>query len=512
MIENRYGKMKERDRSKKEPISGLEASQRLTKKYEKLKVEYENIKEVLRKVEFEKTAILNAMFEYVLFVNRDMKMVWSSEPVRRQLLIEDSKIKDQYCYKVFAQSMKICKSCPIKKAIEIKESITREDVRFPSFPEKRWLIRYYPVSDEGCIVAYTDITESKRVEEELLKEQKQKDSILADIKRSEEKYRKLFEDSRDAIFIITNEGGFTDANKACLDLLGVGMKELDKMHLCDFIAISREKERIFRDVDKRKDLIDYPIKLRRKGGSVIDCLFTPSVRNGHNGGVLGYQGIIRDITEQKKLEKELLEISERERRGIGQDLHDSLGQLLTGIALKGKSMAQSLKKSSSEAKQAQQLTDLANEAINQTRNLIKGLVPVNLKAGGILTALQEMANNINQIYGITCKFNCNCSEIRFSNITANQLYSIAQEATINAVKHSKAKMIQIGLDEMHDRIIMSIKDDGIGLSLKEGISDGRGLQIMQYRAKMIDARLSIRHVGGRGVKITCTISKEQLQP
>lgn len=161
-----------------------------------------------------------------------------------------------------------------------------------------------------------------------------------------------------------------------------------------------------------------------------------------------------------------------------------------------------------EAKDAQRLTDLVNEAINQTRRLTKGLVPSSLQAGGILTALKEMADNISQAHGIPCTVKTNCLEMDFDIVKANQMYRIAQEATLNAVKHSEAKRISINLDEEDDRIILSIVDDGIGFSFDTISPDGRGLHIMEYRAGMIDATLRVVRNKKQGMTILCAIPRK----
>jgi len=505
--------MKEINKTKQELIHELAALQRLMNESKESETEFKRIEELLYKSEREKGAILNAMFEYVLLVNKDLKIIWVNGAVCRQFKVDHDELKGKNCYGIFAQLEEPCEKCTAKRAMEIGRPITIEDIRFPAFPGKRWSVRHYPVDNDECMAVYTDITESKRAAEALLVEQKQKDAILAGLKESEEKYRNLFEDSRDAILVISKEGKITDANQACISLLGITRKEHDRLNMWDYIVAPRAKERFIRRMGKIKAMVEYPTRLRRKDGSEIDCLVTVSMKYAPDGSVWGYQGIIRNITEKKKLEKELLEMGEREQRRIGQDLHDGLGQLLTGIALKSKSLAQSLKKKSlAEAKHAERLTELANDAINQTRNLVKGLVPVNLQAGGILATLKEMGDSISITHGISCSLNFNCTKIKCDTLTANQLYRIAQEAVINVVKHSQARQILINLDEGDDKIVLSIKDDGIGFSLDQKVSGGRGLHIMQYRANMIDATLRIRQNTEGGMTITCVVPKKRQQP
>jgi len=505
--------MKTINETEREQIGDLTALQRLMNECKKLEAEFKRIETALYKSEREKGSVLNAMFEYVLLLNKDLKIIWVNDAVCRQFKVDQDELKGKKCYGIFAQSEEPCAKCTLKKAMKVGKPITIEDIKFPAFPGKRWTVRHYPVDTDECIAVYTDITESKRAEEALLAEQKQKDAILAELKESEEKYRNLFEDSRDAIFIISEEGIIIDANQACINLFGITMKKQEQLNIWDYVVDPRAKERFSRNMGIMKAMVNLPTRMKRKNGSEIDCMVTVSIKNASDGSVRGYQGIIRDVTEKKKLEKELIEISERERREIGHDLHDGLGQLLTGIALKSKSLAKSLKnKSLPEARYAERLTELANDAINQAGYLVKGLVPVNLQTGGILTALKEMSDNSNITYGISCSFNSNCIKIECDNLTANQLYRIAQEAVLNAVKHSKAKQILINLDEEDNRIVLSIKDDGIGFQLDQEVSGGRGLHIMQYRANMVDATLRIRRNDESGMTITCIVPKQWQQP
>ena len=153
-----------------------------------------------------------------------------------------------------------------------------------------------------------------------------------------------------------------------------------------------------------------------------------------------------DITERKRLEKEILEISHWEQHWIGQDLHDDLGQLLTGIALKGKALKKrSVKKSLPEATNAVELVKLTNQAIDKTHNVARGLCPVELEANGLMSALTEIASNISEGLDVLCAFWCDKpAPIHNSSIAAN-LFRIAQEAAHNSIKHSQGKHVWISL-------------------------------------------------------------------
>ena len=214
----------------------------------------------------------------------------------------------------------------------------------------------------------------------------------------------------------------------------------------------------------------------------------------------------RVISQRKRLEKEILEISEMEQRRIGQDLHDGLSQHLTGIAFMGKVLEQKMAAESlPEVDQVKKIVDLVNQAITETRSLARGLYPVELESTGLMSALQELASNIEKLYSIRCRFNCDNPIFIHDHVMATHLYRIAQEAVNNAVKHAKAGQISIRLTLVKDKILMEVKDDGIGIPKSLSRSKGMGLRIMNYRAELITAALSFVRDGKRGTVVTCVV-------
>jgi len=492
-------------KSREQLLKEITELRKKVKELEKYELEFMNIAETLRRSEQEKTAILDAMFEFIVLLDDDLKILWTNKAVNRQFGLEPDQLRGNYCYVLFANLSKPCKGCSAQKVMESGEAIMDAD---KSFLGRSWAIRHYPMKGEKkVLVAYTDITEKKATEKALQEEQMQKDALLAHLRESEEKYKMIFQDSRDAIVIITKEGKIVAANKAFLEIFGISEEELDRVNMWDLVVLSKKKNKFIDDVEKKISVIDYPARMKKKDGTTIDCLVTSSVKYANDGSISGYQGIIRDVTLKKKLEREVLEISERERREIGHNLHDSLGQLLTGIALKSKSVSQTLaKKSIPEAKELQRIMDLANKAISQTRLLINGIVPASLEAGGILAAIRDVAITIKSLYDIPCEVYSNDPEMDLDNVTANQLYRIAQEAGLNAAKHSKASRISITLDRVDGKVILAIEDDGVGFSLDSALYEGRGLHIMNYRARMLDATLRIEKREEKGMSVTCIMS------
>ncbi len=213
---------------------------------------------------------------------------------------------------------------------------------------------------------------------------------------------------------------------------------------------------------------------------------------------------IRDISERKRLEKTILEIREREQRRIGQDLHDGLGQHLTGIAFMTKVHERKLaERHDPSAADAARITALVNDAILKTRQLARGLLPVVSEAHGLMSALQLYAAEVADLFNLPCQFLCDNAVLIHDATMATHLYHIAQEAVNNAVKHAHAKNISIRLYSGEREGTLVIKDDGVGFDRSTASQNGVGLHIMNYRAGMIGGRLEIRRDQPQGTSVLC---------
>jgi PAS domain S-box-containing protein len=225
------------------------------------------------------------------------------------------------------------------------------------------------------------------------------------------------------------------------------------------------------------------------------------------GGVVVYT----DISARKVMEKQVAEISDREQRRIGQDLHDSLCQQMVSVAFAAELLRDKLERRKlTEATQAETIVEMVNEGISQARNLARGLYPVRLEVDGLSSALEELAASAQARNNVACHFACDERVLIYDEVAGNNLYRIAQEAVNNAVKHGRARNISIGLGAVEDEVTLTIKDDGIGFSENLGASTGMGLHIMNYRAKMIGALLDIRRGVGGGTIVICSFHNETL--
>jgi two-component system, LuxR family, sensor kinase FixL len=218
-----------------------------------------------------------------------------------------------------------------------------------------------------------------------------------------------------------------------------------------------------------------------------------------------FVGVIHDITERRELETAYLEAVEREQRRFGTDLHDGLGQELTGLSL----LLSALIRTEREAHgphtgDLEQADEVARHALQSCRAIARGLSPIGPTEGGLIRALHDLVSRLKAPTGPRVEILVSeVSRLGLSPAATDHLYRIAQEALSNALKHARAQSIQVSLDVEREHVRLEIRDDGQGVTEAGGESPGLGLRTMQYRASLIGARLEIAHFGPSGTRIVC---------
>jgi PAS domain S-box-containing protein len=332
-------------------------------------------------------------------------------------------------------------------------------------------------------------------------------------KQSETASRQLaaiVENSGDAIISKNLEGIIATWNQGAQALFGYSQEEMIGKSILTIIPPSRhaEEQHILQQVREGKRITHYETIRQRKDGSLVDVSLTVSPIKDAEGRIVGVSKITRDISERRRLEQEVLEISERERRGIGHTLHDGLSQHLAGIELMSRALEQKLaKRSKAEAVQAAKIAEHVRDAIGQTRMVARGLSPVSIESNGLMSALQELATTVSRMFGIECRFECPEPILIGDNTVATHLYRIVQEAINNGVKHGKTKKMEIRMLRDDSGLVqLSVTDWGKGFA--KGAPNngaGMGLQIMKYRANMVGASLDIQDLETKGVRVVCTL-------
>ena len=225
------------------------------------------------------------------------------------------------------------------------------------------------------------------------------------------------------------------------------------------------------------------------------------------GGVDHLLLVLSDVSERKLLEREILEVSNREQQRIGADLHDGLGQELTGVALMLRGLASHIHQDYPNASVGiDEIITLVNHAIQVTRTLAHGLSPVSIERGGLLPALRTLAVSASEAFNITVTLRTRLTvEPRLEEGAANHLHRIVQEALSNALRHGHARSVKIHLSSDARSIRLSIRDDGRGIKRADRERNGLGLRTMSYRAQVIGGQLEVaaHPQGGTIVRCQC---------
>jgi signal transduction histidine kinase len=218
---------------------------------------------------------------------------------------------------------------------------------------------------------------------------------------------------------------------------------------------------------------------------------------------------LRNLGALRRVEREVLDATEREQRRIGRDLHDGIQGSLVGIGF----MLEALKTGLPTGKvtlatmtaQVGSLAGIVKDTFNQTRWLARGLCPQELKSDGLAMALSELALTTNDLFHVDCRFLSEGWVRMDDDLIATQFYRICQEAVSNVLKHARATHITISLDSRPDRLVLQVRDDGTGIPEGAGVATGMGLRTMAYRATLIGATLTIGRGDAGGTLVECAM-------
>ncbi len=341
-----------------------------------------------------------------------------------------------------------------------------------------------------------DITERKKAEEAL---------------RREHQFRKsLINTARNIILVLDPTGRILLLNSYMEELTGWRFNEVQG---CDWFETFLPKH----DRQEMKRLFERALHGQRSRGTVHSILtkdgrerqirWYDAPLTDANRKLMGLLYTGQDITDQLQLLKEILDISAQEQRRIGQELHDDVGQQLTGLSLLAQTLQDTLAKTDwPEAKLASRLSETLKQAGSSVRLLSRGLNPVEVDAQGLMSALNELTSRHNQIHGISCTFECPQPVQLSENQIATHLYRIAQEAISNAVRHGEASHIHVSLVVEGEQLQMTVHDDGIGFQPNKTGTTGVGLRTMRYRAELIGATLEIGPAETGGTVVRCIMA------
>ena len=252
------------------------------------------------------------------------------------------------------------------------------------------------------------------------------------------------------------------------------------------------------------------MRLRKDGKRLTVAISISPIRNVR-GRIVGASTIARDITARRELETEVLEISERERQRMGRNLHDGLGQHLAGMELLCRTLARSLaRRQLPESQTASLLVTQIQEAIVQTRALARGLAPVIASPDGLMLALEEFTTATRALFRMDCRFCCEEPVLISELSAAIHLYRIVQESVTNAIRHGKARCVEVSLTREGRNLVLEVCDNGAGLPPKPRAANGMGFRIMQYRASVMGGTIRFRNASPVGVAVVCKVPFKSL--
>jgi PAS domain S-box-containing protein len=369
-----------------------------------------------------------------------------------------------------------------------------EVVHFPGGPPRTLEIRTRPVRSEerivGIVSNITDVTENRR----------QQDSLNLQAL--------IIDTMREGVLLLDRSGVILLTNPALDQMFGYARSVLVGRSAQELAALERPRFQavlagVLEDVDSGQGAT-LEVDGRRADGSRLTttCIVTGVVIAEERRIIV----VVNDTTERKQLEREVLQVATREQQRIGGDLHDGLGQQLTGIAMLLKGMSRRFGSLTGRGlrQQMETVIKLVNDAIESTRSLARGLSPVSGNRNGVIAGLEELANRTYDHYAVPVTVQFELPEIlAFDENTATQLYRIAQEAVANAIKHGKARKVSILLRVSDGQAELLISDNGGGFDPRRVLSSGTGLKIMRFRAQMAGGYIAVESAPGFGTNLRC---------
>jgi len=309
---------------------------------------------------------------------------------------------------------------------------------------------------------------------------------------------------REGVLLVDDHGRIEYANPAVLQLVG---RDLDELRAAGLEAIGLDQGALTGQAAAGADPLPEDrreLRLRTPAGNerVLVLTQTRLELGARRLNIL----VLHDVSEQRRLEREVLQTASAERDRLSHDLHDGLGQELTGIALLLKSVAS---RDTADQATLELIIGHVNQAIVNARTLAHSLAPVHLAGGALDVALVQLAANVSRIWPIKVTCTAALDGVRLKSTEADHLYRIAQESITNAMRHSGCNTVAIGLAVDRNNLTLSITDDGVGFA-NDGSSGGLGLRMISYRARLLHGAITVDRPPEGGTRITIRTSLRYL--
>ena len=349
----------------------------------------------------------------------------------------------------------------------------------------------------GVMGVIADLTERKQAEQA--------------VRDSEERYRTLFEQSSDAIFI-GYQGKVVAANQATLDLFGFTMEEAIGSDVGERFVDPEDRERFRQEIAQTGSVKDFETKLRKKDGTEMDCLMTLTRRQPRDdSNIEDVEGIIRDVTERKQAEETLRDLAVMEERNrMAREIHDTLAQGFTGIVLQLEAAEQASEGSPAEViRYLSRAKNLARESLQEARRSVWNLLPQALDKRSLEIALEEEVRRFSAAGRETASFDVSGDTRDLPSSVQTALLRICQESLTNVRRHAEATQVTVDLSFYLDAVGLGIQDNGKGFDSAEvkasGIQSGFGLTGMEQRASLLKGIFDVASENGKGTLVKVKI-------
>ncbi len=325
---------------------------------------------------------------------------------------------------------------------------------------------------------------------------------------SEQRFRSAFEDAAIGKALVSSTGRLWRVNPALCEMLGYSADELLRL---DVQAITYPED-LPRDLGFARDMLEgkrthYEMEKRyiHKSGRLIWGLLSVSLLRSNTGEPLYFVSQVQDVTERKRLEHAVRELTSGEQRRLGRDLHDGLGQELSGLSfLAGAFAAKARRLNSPLADDATTLSAIARQAVATCRDIVRGVSPLTESRGGLVSGIRQLTMRAAEISGLDIQFAATrAAALRLSWDSRNQLFRIAQEALNNALLHGGADSIRVKVAITKRFVKISVEDNGHGLPADLTEPKGLGIETMRYRAAALQAQLQIETAVAGGTVVMC---------
>lgn len=323
------------------------------------------------------------------------------------------------------------------------------------------------------------------------------------------KYRKVFAESSDPILLFDTKGRVIDYNKAALKFIGTNNKPINLLSINAIVKDKSDAEQIIEQLNAKGIVSGFECQIYGKNNKIKTCLISANKITNNYGEIISYQTIIKDITERSRINqlllKKTIETQELERERIARDLHDGVGQSLAAIKLHLECLKANYSSNNSIENELEIIPVILKESIQNLRRICFNTLPLVLQEYGLLEAISELRSNVSSS-DFEIKFNHNSDFPALTKSLEISIFRIVQEFINNSIKHSKASEVSIKIKNNQEKIILTLKDNGIGFNINDlELSSGQGLKNIKTRIDSFNGEIKINSTLEVGTKFDIAI-------